>query len=221
MSIPKVIYICHKEIDKIQIYSQRWKQLNPEYEISLFDDEMCRQFFQEEYPPIFLKIFDYIQDGPIKADFWRICIINKYGGLYVDADIEPLVPLRYYIDESDDFVTCISTNFNKNVKKFQLNPHFILSNKNNNILEKCIQKYIMFYQNRNKYFFQYSYWGWSICRFLHIPFINEKKSQIIYLLNGNKVKLLLETPDMNHCEYNGVIVLNNRYNIYKNHNFVN
>ena len=33
--IPKVIYICHKKLDKIKIYSQNWKLLNPDYEIKL------------------------------------------------------------------------------------------------------------------------------------------------------------------------------------------
>lgn len=87
-------------------------------------------------------------------------------------------------------------------------------------MKKCIQKYVYFYLNRDRPFCRYSYWGWSICRFLYIPFINEKKSQIVYLLNGAKIKLLLENSDMNSCEYNGVVVLENRYNTYQNHQFI-
>ena len=87
-------------------------------------------------------------------------------------------------------------------------------------MKKCIQKYVYFYLNRDRPFCRYSYWGWSICRFLYIPFINEKKSQIVYLLNGAKIKLLLENSDMNSCEYNGVVVLDNLYNTYQNHQFI-
>ena len=87
--IPKIIYMCHKVLDKIEIYSKNWKNLNPEYEIKLYDDELCKKFLLDEYSQLHLDIFNFLKDGPIKADFWRICILNKYGGLYIDADIEP------------------------------------------------------------------------------------------------------------------------------------
>ena len=219
--IPKVIYMCHKVLDKIEIYSQKWKLLNPEYQIQLYDDNRCRYFLMKEYPPIFVKIFDFIPDGPIKADFWRVCIINKYGGVYVDADINPLVPLRDYISDDDWFVTCISNNFintsNNNILNF--NPHIIMAKKNNIILRRVIQNYIYYYRRRNHPFFKYSYWGWSICKFLRIPNVFKKKSQVLYQ-NGKKIKLLLELPDMNTCVYGGRPVLKNRYRFYKNHNFI-
>ena len=34
------------------------------------------------------------------------------------------------------------------------------------------------------------------------------------------IKLLLEKNDFNSCEYNGKIVLHNRYDNYKNHDFI-
>jgi len=211
--IPKVIYMCHKKLDKIQVYSKNWSRLNPEYEIKLYDDEMCQQFLLTEYSPLHLEIFNFIKDGPIKADFWRVCIVNKYGGLYVDADIEPLIPLKNYIEEDDHFVTCISFNFNKNNLEFQLNPHFILSNKNNRNLQNAIDRYIQSYHDK----IPYSYWDWSICKFFTIEGIHAKKSQTLYL-KGEKCKFLLE-QDSNTCEYNGEVVLKNRYDTYIDHNF--
>ena len=203
--------MCHKKLDKIKIYSQKWKELNPEYEIKLYDDELCQQFLLKEYSQLHLDIFNFIPDGPIKADFWRVCIINKYGGLYVDADINPIVPLSEYIENNDDFVTCVSA-----TNVFQLNPHFILSKNNNNILKNCIDKYIYLYNNHKN---TYSYWKWSICSQMNIPFVKQKKSQII-LINNQKYKLLLELDDLNTCVYNGEIVLHNRYDQYINHDFV-
>lgn len=214
-NIPKVIYMCYKKLDKIKIYSKNWKKLNPEYEIKLYDDELCKEFLLNEYSQLHLDIFNFLQDGPIKADFWRICIINKYGGLYVDADIEPLVPLKNYISDSDTFMTCISGNFNKNRLEYQLNPHIILSNKNNIFLQNSINRYIKAY-NKNK---PYSYWDWSICKLFTIDGIEKKESQILFK-HGEKIKLLLEKNDFNSCEYNGKIVLHNRYDNYKNHDFI-
>jgi len=212
--VRKVIYMCHKKLDKIKIYSQNWKKLNPEYNIKLYDDELCKIFLLKKYSQLHLDIFNFIPDGPIKADFWRVCVINKYGGIYVDSDIKPLIPLNKYIEKDDDFVTCISRNFNKNNLEFQLNPHFILSNKNNIILQNCIDKYIKLYINKEPY----SYWKWSICLHMTIEGITEKKSQILFL-NNQKFKFLYE-KNSNECEYEGIVVLNNRYNEYCNHNFV-
>ena len=215
-NIPKIIYMCHKKLDEIKIYSQKWKELNPEYEIKLYDDNLCQQFLLEEYSQLHLDIFNFIPDGPIKADFWRVCIINKYGGLYVDADINPIVPLKQYIEDNDDFVTCISSNLNtSDFTSDRINPHFILSNKNNYNLKNCIDKYIDLYNNYRE---DYSYWKWSICKILKLP-IRQKKSQII-LLNNQKYKFLLELDDLNTCVYNGEIVFYNRYEQYINHDFV-
>jgi hypothetical protein len=213
--IPKVIYICHKKLDKIKIYSQNWKLLNPDYEIKLYDDELCKDFLLKEYSQLHVDIFNFLKDGPIKADFWRVCILNKYGGLYVDADIKPLIPLNKIIENDDFLVTCISRSFKKYRLPFQLNPHFILSNKNNIILQNSIDCYIKQYNEKKPY----RYWDWSICKFFTIEGITEKKSQIIYI-NDKKIKFLYE-KDGNNCEYNGEIVLNNRYENYRNHDFIN
>lgn len=112
MTIPKIIYMCYKELTHIQKYSENWKRLNPEWEIKLYDDTLCEKFLLEEYSELHCEIFKFIPDGPIKADFWRLCIINKYGGLYIDPDINPIVSLSEYIEDNDDFVTCISVLYN-------------------------------------------------------------------------------------------------------------
>ena len=169
--IPKVIYMCHKNLTHIEKYSQNWKKLNPEYEIKLYDDELCKSFLLNEYSQLHLDIFNFIPDGPIKADFWRVCIINKYGGLYVDSDIQPLVPLSKFVDDDDYLVTCISQCFDIDNLEFQINPHFILCDKNNPTLQYAIDKYIEIYTNK----LPYEYWDWSICRFFIIKGIVEKK----------------------------------------------
>jgi hypothetical protein len=213
-NIPKKIYMCYKNITDLEKYSKNWKKLNPDYKIELYDDERCKDFLLKEYSQLHVDIFDYIKDGPIKSDFWRVCIINKYGGLYIDADIEPLLPLNEYIDDDDDFVTCISMFFNSNKKIWQLNPHFILTHKNNKILQNCIDEYVRMYKNN----VTYSYWRWSICKIMYIDKLKLKKSHILYD-NNAKYKFILEL-NKNDCEYNGKLVFHNRYNNYKNHNFV-
>ena len=119
---PKVIYLCNKTIGAKDILSSNnWKKLNPEYEIKLYDDEMIQLFLLEQYGYFYKNIFDYLKDGPIKSDFWRLCILYKKGGIYSDIDNVPLVKLSDFIENDVDFVTC-STYW-----RFNFNPNFIIS----------------------------------------------------------------------------------------------
>ena len=126
--IPKIIYICHKNVKCLSMTYKFWKQLNPGYEIKLFNDAMCEQFLLDQFSELHQTVFKFIPDGPIKSDFWRVCVLYKYGGIYVDADIHPLVPLDKYLMRSCNFVTCI-TKSNGN-----FNPHFIAARKNDDVI---------------------------------------------------------------------------------------
>lgn len=205
--------MCHKELKDIEVYSQNWKSLNPEWEIKLYDNELCEKFLLEEYSQLHCDIFKFIPDGPIKSDFWRVCIINKFGGLYIDADIEPLLPLSDYIEDDDDFVTCISMFFVGTRKEWKFNSHFLLSSKNNEILQECINTYIGFYTNQVKY----EYWEWSICKMMYIDFVKNNFSHVHHE-NGIKYKFLREFSQQ-QCEFHGKIVFNNKYANYIKHNF--
>lgn len=217
----KTIYLCYKTLPEIEYHSKNWKILNPDWDIKLYDNYLCEQFLLKEYGSLHAEIFNFIPDGPIKSDFWRVCVINKYGGLYVDADIEPMASLSQYIESDDYFVTCFSWR-STYAGTPAMNPHIIFSYKNNEILEKCINIYIDFFNKKKKY----SYWDWSI-----VPIFNElffyilqkkkiKKGSQIITINNKKYKFLQEEPGGEQCSYKGNIVLNNRYKNYKNHEFV-
>jgi mannosyltransferase OCH1-like enzyme len=214
--IPKDIYICHKNLDDLEKYSEKWKILNPDMTIHLYDDEMCKKFFRENFPPLFLEIFLFIKHGPIKADFWRLCILYIYGGCYVDADIEPFVPLNEYISFDEYFVTCLS-HFNQSY-----NPHIILCEKHNNILVKCINEYIKYYVNK----VPYSYDRWSVVHIFSriLGFRINKNISGEYIINNKKLKFLkeqnFENSGRQFCNYEGRIVLSNRYVNYINHQFI-
>ena len=199
--IPKVIHICHKTIPSIEVYSNKWKELNPDYELKLYDDEMCKSFLLTEFSQLHLDIFNFIPDGPIKADFWRLCILYKYGGVYADADIVPLVPLREYIKESSVFVTCISKYNNRD----NYNPHFIMCEANNSKIKRCIDWYAIYYKRK-----AYDYWSWSIIKLFNVIFkyLKHTKDEQIQMLNE-----LSHGGDLYsfYCEYNGVIVMNCRH----------
>ena len=208
---PKVIYFCNKIIcDKTIKYSMNWKKLNPEYDIKLYDNMMCESFLLNEYGDIYRDIFNFLQDGPIKADFWRLCILYKYGGVYSDIDTEPLVPIDNFIEPNINFATCSSY---WDAMKFNFNPNFIISEQNNIILKKCIEWYIDNYKNGKKY----NYWDYSIMKVFTdtLKLDNYIKNDGIYYLDNMKIQIIKECVGNNHYDahniYNNIRVFNNRY----------
>ena len=199
--IPKVIYITHKNIETIRPYTQKWINLNPDYTIELYDNERCIEFLLKEYSQLHVDIFNFIPDGPIKADFWRVCILYTFGGIYADADIEPIIPFCDYIKPDVEFVTCISRYNTQN----NYNPHFIMTLKDNPKLKRCIDWYTIYYTKKG-----YSYWGWSIVKLFNVLFRNIKH------IDNDTIQMLSE---VNHggslhdfyCDYNNVSVMKCRH----------
>ena len=204
---PKVIYFCNKKITERDIKSaNNWKLLNPDYEIKLYDDEMIKTFLLNEYSELHKNIFEYLKDGPIKADFWRICMLFKEGGIYSDIDNLPLVKLDEFIEKNIDFVTCSS------YWRYNYNPNFIISYKNNIILKNCIDWYV---NNYNKHV-EYDYWRWSIMQaFTDVLKIdNYKKKPGVYTYQNMRIQIIKECSGKTHNDahniYNDIKVFNNR-----------
>jgi mannosyltransferase OCH1-like enzyme len=223
---PKVIYFCNKNIDSNTVYnSYQWKLLNPEYEIALFNDELCSQFLEKYFGKLHYNIFKSIPDGPIRADFWRVCILYINGGVYSDIDNQPLVSIDSFLENDVDFVICSSFWDSMN---FSFNPNFIISNPGNTILKNCIDWYVQKYINQEKY----DYWGWSVMRaFSDTLYLKDyKKEYGIYYRNedGMPVQIIKECPGLNynhrdaHNIYNNVRIFNNRTDNwdYNTHSFI-
>lgn len=207
--------MCDKTIYHIKKYSFNWKRLNPDYEIRLSDNNMCERFLLNQFSPLHRDIFKYIRDGPIKADFWRVCVLYKYGGIYIDADNEPIAPISSFLEKNVDFVTC-STYWNDKPNML-FNPNFIASTPEHIFLKRCIDIYIDMYKNKTSY----SYWGWSIMKVFTqaIPIENYNRKEGIYFCSINnkrhRIQILQEVAGESHNQdhniYKNKIVFYNRY----------
>ena len=152
--IPKVIYQTYKDKNVPLIVKERWLQLNPGYEYHLYDDDDCYQFLLDYYDKEHADFFKYkIKDGPIKSDFWRVCILYQFGGIYADIDIKPLVPIDEFVNSDTTLYTCLS---DPSISH-HINPHFIAVTPKNKLIKECIDIYMNRIKNDN-----YSYWGYSI-----------------------------------------------------------
>ena len=201
--IPKIIYICHKNLKCLTMTYKFWKTLNPTYQIKLFNDAMCEKFLLDQFSELHRCVFKFIPDGPIKSDFWRLCILYKYGGIYVDADIHPLVPLNNYLLRSSDLVTCIT------ISNGNFNPHFIAARKNEPILKQCIEEYIQFYKKQS-----YAYWDWSIVHVFN-KFLSNVKTHYnkmsqsqVFTLNEKRYQLFFETTNHDTVDGNKRVIDN-------------
>jgi mannosyltransferase OCH1-like enzyme len=234
-NIPKVIYLTYKTKDIPPSVIDKFKKVYPNYEIKIYDNNDCIEFLNKEFGQEYVDIFNFIKDGPIKADFWRVCILYKYGGIYSDIDIVPNINIEEILESDTTFLTCISHDY------FTLNPHFIVCIPNHIVLKLCIDKYLEFYRNKKKY----NYWDWSIV-FIIKNIIKNKIDVTIFTKNiyldkdNNKYQFLNEKVKFNildfnlihllykifisetdrKCVYNNKVILYNKNNNYKEHQFI-
>ena len=107
--IPKVIYQTWKTKNLppscIDIKNNIQK-LNPEYKILLYEDKDIDDFIKYNFDEYTYNSFLQLNVGAAKADFWRYCILYKYGGIYLDIDSNIIRPLNELIQEDDQ---CIIT----------------------------------------------------------------------------------------------------------------
>ena len=154
-TIPRQIFLTWKDNTLPKKVLENWKTLNPSYTIHLYTDDDCYEFLLQTFSKDYADFFREIPFGPIKADWWRICILYVYGGVYVDADVEPIgVPFDSILHDCTSF-TCIG---NTNDHVFQAILAFPA---NDPILKECItllydkrprvQNYI--HQNKNDFSF--------------------------------------------------------------------
>jgi hypothetical protein len=214
--IPKVIYQCYKDKNIPPIVKERWLKLNPDFDYKFYDDNECYQFILEYYGKAYANFFKNIKDGPIRSDFWRICILYQFGGVYADVDIEPLIPIDEIVNSDTTLYTCVTAkNLDNNV-----NPHFIAVEPKNPLILQCINIYM-----KDRIRRPYSYLGYSITyvmfQVLQSYFNIYKFKEDIYKKDNQVVQLSQEIcpnkTDINTCyieQNNKQIMINRDKNLY-------
>jgi mannosyltransferase OCH1-like enzyme len=89
MAIPKIIHQTFKTSDLPWIttwHIRQFRKNNPEYTYEFYDDNRIRLFLTKEYNRDVLALYDQIQIGAAKADFFRYAVLNIKGGVYLDID---------------------------------------------------------------------------------------------------------------------------------------
>lgn len=74
---------------------------NPEYNYEFYDDEAIKQFILAEFGEETVNLYNRINIGAAKADFFRYAILYKKGGIYLDIDSLIKVKLDRFILPTD------------------------------------------------------------------------------------------------------------------------
>lgn len=101
----KTIFMTYKKNIPSKV-SDRWKKLNPTYNIEFSMDSNCIELL-ESMNTYISNLFKRISRGMYKADLWRLCKIYKNGGVYADVDLVPYINLDI-LDKDVTFYSCLS-----------------------------------------------------------------------------------------------------------------
>lgn len=120
--IPKIIWRCSIHSDSLYISSIRykycyedWNSLNGDFTHLWCNDITCNSLMKQFGERIY-NAYDKLIPGAYKADLWRICVLYKYGGVYVDGCSRPYVKLtdifkNGLVTVKDPYPDCIHNGF--------------------------------------------------------------------------------------------------------------
>ena len=98
------------------------------------------QFVREHYPARILNAYSRLQIGAAQADFWRVLVLQKYGGVYMDIDAHLVWPLEKILapDQEELFLQ---------IKTGEISNYFIASKPNNPYLGEIINQILYNIEN--------------------------------------------------------------------------
>ncbi|RDB41841.1 glycosyl transferase [Halomonas sp. DQ26W] len=104
----------------------------PSFEYRFMITEARAAFIRENFSPAIYDAFSRLQVGAAQADFWRVLVLQKHGGVYMDIDGHAVWPLaRIVKPEMDElFVT---------TRRGDISNYFIASKPDNPHLQKVIE----------------------------------------------------------------------------------
>ena len=115
--------------------------MNPGYDYEYYNNDDCVLFLEEHFGSHLVNTFNALRPGAFKADLFRYCYIYIKGGVYIDIDLEPLVPLDEIIPHEADFVS-VRENIIVYPKLLGIWQAFMAGKKNLDFLRDAIVKIV-------------------------------------------------------------------------------
>jgi mannosyltransferase OCH1-like enzyme len=90
-------------------------------------------FVRDNYPEHIFEAYSRIQIGAAQADFWRVLVLQKYGGVYMDIDAHLVWPLSKIIPPTQEELFL-------QIKTGEISNYFVASKPDNPNLAKIINQ---------------------------------------------------------------------------------
>jgi hypothetical protein len=106
VTIPRIIHQTWKSTElplPFQAFQRRWRELHPGFEYRLWTDRENDAFVQREYPEYY-RLYRSFSREIYRADLVRCLYLLRFGGVYVDLDVEPLRSLEGFLAGAGDCV---------------------------------------------------------------------------------------------------------------------
>jgi mannosyltransferase OCH1-like enzyme len=107
----------------------------PRHEHCFMVTDEREAFIRENFPPEVLEAYLHLQIGAAQADLWRLLVLQKCGGVYMDIDAHLVWPLHWSIPPE-------ATELYLRIKTGEISNYFIASAPNNPRLQRVIDKVI-------------------------------------------------------------------------------
>ncbi len=101
-NIPKMIHMTGRGHPNREYRS--WKDKNPDWDVIWYSDEQVSNYVKEKYPEY--ESTWRKMSKIARFDFWRILVVHREGGLYVDSDVTCNRPIAEWdIRPGDKFIS--------------------------------------------------------------------------------------------------------------------
>lgn len=149
--VPRKIIQTYKNIDLVpEKIIDNIKEKNPNWEYNFYNDNDCIKFLNENYGKDFVDKFNSFKKGAHKSDLFRLCWLYKNGGVYIDIDTEIISSLDDILVNIDNNFTFMQNTLRGGYYEYYLNKvfgytqntlinSFIITNKGNKNIKKCIE----------------------------------------------------------------------------------
>lgn len=141
-NIPKNIYQVWLQGNISPHIKNNLVSMNPNYTYHFFNYEQCIHFLEKNTNSKIVDCFRDIKCLAHKCDLFRYCLLKKYGGVYIDVDLQINIPLDKIIElaNTSNFITSVGAH--SNIQFGECTNGFLMSSPNNNLFNELIQTII-------------------------------------------------------------------------------
>lgn len=129
---------------------EKWLELNPGYTMVWYSSKDCDRFMKKYFIGKVYNAYYKLKPGAYKADLWRLCILYKYGGIYIDSYAVPYVSIDTMLrgcwnkDSSNQFISVLD----EKISRSGIHNGFIVATRKHPFLKQGIEDIVYNVENK-------------------------------------------------------------------------